>query len=373
MSHLYSIGWFYWDPPRIAFTLPWLNHPVYWYGLLFISGFILGYFIANPIFRRFLDNTRQINAFDVVSWASLVEFLQSSSHLASQMMAHMDASIQKQIKQKSPLSFTELSKKGILEGINQYLKNSSTTRKELQAAVYPSLATTKQTTYFLTDRLSWFLVAGAIIGARLGAVFFYDWAYFSQHPMEIFKVWNGGLASHGGVLGVILAVFLYSKWIQKRIPQFTFLRILDFIAIPSALAISFIRLGNFVNQEILGIPTELPWGVLFGHPADYHSAIPRHPVQLYEAGAYLVTFFILCRLWKNHFLENRPGSFIALLFIFGFGSRLIIEFWKADLDSYLNFYSLQAGQILSIPFIVIGFILFIKSKNSEKILFDHNK
>lgn len=285
----HKLCWFYWDPPREAFTIPFIHHPVVWYGILFVAGFVSAYFILNPIFTRFLIQTGQEQALD------------------------------------------------------------------------PSLTSPKKAAYLLTDRLCWFAVIGTIVGARLGAVFFYDWPYFRQHPLEIIKVWNGGLASHGGVVGVMLALFLYAKYIQRWIPQLTFLRLLDFVAIPSALTACFIRLGNFINQEIVGIPTTMPWGVLFGHPADNVSAVPRHPVQLYEAGAYLITFFILWRLWKYHHLDEKPGALIGFMLIFIFGSRFVIEFWKSTQESIISSSFLQMGQILSIPFILLGIFLVWRS------------
>lgn len=294
------IAWFYWNPPREAFTIPFFDHPVVWYGILFVTGFIAAYFLLIPIFDRLLS---------------------------------------------------------------QYPLSSLAT---LQHAIDKPMASTRQMAFFLTDRLCWFAVIGTIVGARLGLVFFYDWPYFRQHPTEIFKVWHGGLASHGGFAGVMIALYFYTKYVQKWIPQLTFLRLLDCVAIPTAFVCVFIRLGNFFNQEILGTPTSLPWGVIFGHPADSSAPFPRHPVQLYEAGAYLLTFCILWILWKYRHLDEKPGALIGLTFILGFGSRFILEFWKETQDSSMVDSSfLQMGQILSIPFILLGTYLFWRSIHSN--------
>lgn len=290
-------GAFHWDPPREAFNIPYFDHPVVWYGILFVTGFILAYFIINPILARFLVQT---------------------AHLRS--------------------------------------------AADFQRIFGQSVTSPKQAAYALTDRLCWYIVAGTVIGARLGEVFFYDWPYYQNHPAEILKIWNGGLASHGGVAGVMLALFLYAKSIQKSIPELTFLRLLDYVAIPSALVSCFIRLGNFMNQEILGTPTDMPWGVLFGHPADRGAAVPRHPVQLYEAIAYLITFVLLWTVWKSQKSETKPGAYIGLLFICIFGSRFILEFWKSTQESILPSTFLQMGQLLSIPFILLGVFLFWRSK-----------
>ena len=362
------IGWFYWDPPREAFTLPFIHHPVVWYGVLFVTGFILTYFILNPIFTRFLIQINHLSHLDIISWPKLIEILRtSSSPLISQLTTQLNPPTKQQLKQTSHPLITPQLQKTILDELNRFLQSGLTSRDELQQTLGSSLATPKQTAYLLTDRLSWFAVIGTIIGARLGAVFFYDWPYFSQHPLEIFKVWHGGLASHGGVIGVMLALFFYVKYIQRWIPQLTFLRLLDFVAIPSALTACFIRLGNFMNQEIVGTPTSLPWAVLFGHPSENVTMVPRHPVQLYEAGAYFITFFILWTLWKNHCLDEKPGALAGLMFIFIFGSRLILEFWKSTQESIINSSFLQMGQILSIPFIFLGLLLFWRTQSAKRL------
>jgi phosphatidylglycerol:prolipoprotein diacylglycerol transferase len=359
------LAWLYWDPPREAFTLPFLDRPVVWYGVLFVAGFMLGYFILNPPLSRFLKQSRHLSSLDILDWHALVNTLRtSSSPLVSQLFLHFDTAISTQLKHEAPPLLTLALQQGILEGLNRCLQHSSLSRDDLQLLFGNTLALPKQTAYLLTDRLCWFVVAGTVIGARLGEVFFYDWPYFRAHPFEIFQIWRGGLASHGGVLGVVIAVFLYLRYIHHWMPQLSFLRLLDYIAIPSALVACFIRLGNFMNQEILGTPTTLPWGVIFGHPADGSFPLARHPVQLYEAGAYLLTFMILWSLWKKQTFEERPGGLGGLLFIFIFGSRFILEFWKTTQTSLLETPILQVGQLLSIPFILFGAFLLWKSRPS---------
>lgn len=369
------LGWLHWDPSREAFVIPFFDHPVYWYGLLFVLGFILGYFIINPVFSRLLNQIRQISQLDVVNWSNLLKDLQSnSSPMMTQIFTNFPKTLQQEILKNSIL--TNESKQKIIEGFNKFLQSSSTTREQLQAAFPTALATSKQTAYLLTDRLCWFIVIGTIIGARLGEVFFYEWPYFSENPLEIFKVWRGGLASHGGVIGLMFSLYLYSRYIQKWIPQLTSLRLFDSISIPATLTVCFIRLGNFMNQEIVGTPTTLPWGVLFNHPAEHVSAVPRHPVQLYEAGAYFIIFMILWRLWKNRLLENRPGALTGVTLICAFGSRFILEFWKATQESFIHYSFLEAGQILSIPFIMAGVYLvmrqyIVKTKFASELYFYH--
>lgn len=352
------MAWFYWDPPREAFTIPLINRPVVWYGILFVTGFVLGYFLLNPLFSRRLTERRQLSPLEVLDWPTLIEELRnSSSPVVPQLMEQFDPSLAASLKQPQPPRVTPEMQRGLLEGFNKLLRSSSLLRRTLQQVFPHSLASPKQTAYLLTDRLCRFAVIGTILGARLGDVFFYDWPYFQQHPVEIFKVWEGGLASHGAVLGNLLAVYLYLKYIQRWIPELTFLQLLDDIVIPSAFIASLIRLGNFMNQEIVGIPTSLPWGVLFGHPANEGIAVPRHPVQLYEAAAYFITFLLLWQLWKNRYWDCSPGSLAGLMFICIFGSRLILEYWKATVESVIDSSFLQMGQILSLPCILLGILL----------------
>ncbi|MFI0434718.1 MAG: prolipoprotein diacylglyceryl transferase [Parachlamydiaceae bacterium] len=360
----HPISWFYWDPPREAFTIPFIDHPVFWYGILFVTGFILAYFIINPILARYLVDIRCICDIDIKNWPLFISQLRSSSSpLIDSIKKECDLVTQKQLNAKDESPLTSKLQQGILDGVNRVLRSGSGSRHELEHFFPSSLASPKETAYTLGDRICWFTVAGTIIGARLGEVFFYGWPYFKEHPTEIFKVWHGGLASHGGVLGVMLALYLCSAYIQRSIPSFTFLRLLDYVAIPSALVAFFIRLGNFMNQEIVGTPTDLPWGVLFLHPAEDITPVPRHPVQLYEAAIYLVTFVILVYMWKKQSINEKPGALVGTLFILIFGGRFMMEFWKSIQESSLTDASiLQIGQILSIPFIFLGFFLVWQAK-----------
>lgn len=208
----------------------------------------------------------------------------------------------------------------------------------------------------LADRLLWFVLAGTVIGARLGHVFFYEPAHFMAHPLDILKVWEGGLASHGGTLGVILAILLFRLSVRKEHPDLTVLRIFDIVALPTALVAFFIRLGNFFNQEIIGLPTTVPWAITFGSPFDGGPIVPRHPSQLYEGLVYLATFFLLWFLPKT----LRPGRATGLFLLIVFTSRFFIEFTKELQPSVIDQSLLQAGQWLSLPFIALGAFLFFR-------------
>lgn len=169
-------------------------------------------------------------------------------------------------------------------------------------------------------------------------------------------MWQGGLASHGGAVGILIALWLFSR--STKIP---FLRSVDFAVVPTALAAVCIRIGNFFNQEILGIPTGLPWGVIFGHPADGGPLVPRHPAQLYEALWYSCVFIALFLYARAHPHYERKGRLTGLFLILVFGFRFLIEFLKVEQSVSLSAAScLTMGQWLSIPFVLLGVYLLAK-------------
>lgn len=204
------------------------------------------------------------------------------------------------------------------------------------------------------DSLFFYLIIATVVGARLGHVFFYGWDYYSQHPEEIIMVWHGGLASHGGVLGILVAIYIYSKKVTKRSMLWT----LDRIAVPVALTAAFIRTGNLMNSEIYGIQTSLPWGFIFERNGE---TVAKHPTQIYEALSYLITFLILTFLyWKTN-AKNREGLLLGIFFIGIFGTRFLIEFIKEDQEAFESTMALNMGQWLSIPLILLGIFLLIRA------------
>jgi len=201
------------------------------------------------------------------------------------------------------------------------------------------------------ETLLTYMMVGTIVGARLGHCLFYDPAYYLSNPLEILMVWKGGLASHGGAIGILTALYVYSR---KRADQ-PYLWLLDRMVITIALAGLFIRLGNFFNSEILGIPSDVPWAVVF----DRIDSAPRHPAQLYESVAYGIIFVGLYRLYAK--LGSRtPNGFILGLFMTAvFGFRFFIEFVKERQAAYGGDLPLSVGQVLSIPLVIAGIILLV--------------
>lgn len=214
------------------------------------------------------------------------------------------------------------------------------------------------------DKIFFWTVIATIVGARLGHVFFYQWDYYSQHLADIPKVWEGGLASHGGTIAIIIAVLLYSKFTTKRNPLWTF----DRLVIPIALVGAMIRMGNLFNHEIYGHETTLPWGFRFitnidayMHGAEPIFTAPSHPTQIYEALAYLILFVLLMWMYWKKNAGERPGLIFGVFFTWLFSARFIIEFIKNDQVPFEAGMVLNMGQLLSIPFILIGIVLIAYS------------
>lgn len=198
-----------------------------------------------------------------------------------------------------------------------------------------------------------YIVIGIVVGARLGHCFFYDPSFYLAHPMKIFAVWEGGLASHGGGAGVILALYLFARKFKLN-----YLWLLDRVAIPTALFGFFVRMGNFMNSEIVGQPSDVSWAIIF----ERVDMLPRHPAQLYEGFSYLVIFIGLTILYKYKRTTLKNGVLFGLFLITVFTVRILVEFVKvkqADYDT--SFLHMTTGQALSIPFLLIGVGLLIWS------------
>jgi prolipoprotein diacylglyceryl transferase len=353
------LGWFYWDPPRTLFTLPYIHHPIAIYGVCFALGFILGYFILVYLFKQKISQFHHLAARDVESWPALIKILNSDKNAAIEMIRQkISKNMWQQLNQlqvrQEPTDFQKVE---ILQAVNQSIKEMNLNRSQLELLFPNALITAKQFGFLLTDRLTWFVVAGTVIGARLADVFFYDWPLYRDHLIDILKVWKGGLASHGGTVGILIGIVLYQKLILKNFREITTIDILDMMVIPASLAGTLIRIGNFFNQEILGPETMLPWGVVFGHPMDGSFPVPRHPAQLYEAIVYLSVFCLLWAVRNKGVFKQNPGTMSGVFFVLVFSSRFFIEFIKSPQSRVIDESFLQMGQYLSIPFILFGISL----------------
>lgn len=197
------------------------------------------------------------------------------------------------------------------------------------------------------DSVFWFGFLSTIIGARLGHCFFYDPVHYLQNPVEIFYIRQGGLASHGTAVGLLLGLWMFSR--KNRIP---YIWSLDRIMLPVTLGGGLVRLGNLMNSEIYGGPTDLPWGFVFKRAGE---TVPMHPTQIYEAVCYFITFAVIAWLfYKKDAGHRRPGIVFGVGLVGVFLSRFIIEFIKNPQESFEEDMFLLMGQWLSIPFIIAG-------------------
>lgn len=212
------------------------------------------------------------------------------------------------------------------------------------------------------EKLTIYGIIGILAGARLGHCLFYEPSYYLAHPLEMilpvsFPEDGGikfvgylGLASHGGALGLFLALLLYTRKTGSSL-----LYTLDLIAVVAALGSSFIRLGNLMNSEIIGKPTDLPWAFVF----ERVDSVPRHPAQLYEALAYFLIFAFMFTLYKRKREKLQNGFFFGLVLVLIFTARILIEFVKENQVGFEDSMTFNMGQWLSLPYVVTGILFMI--------------
>ena len=220
----------------------------------------------------------------------------------------------------------------------------------------------------LLDPLLYSMLIAVIVGARLGHCAFYDPSYYFgtwEGFKEVFMPWKGGLASHGGAVGIILAMWWYSSKYGKK-EGFDLLWILDKLVIIVCFAGACIRLGNFFNSEIYGYNTDLPWGVVFERTGD---PLPKHPTMLYEAFSYIILGLVLLFLYNKKLDKMHRGEFLGIFFTFCFGARFLLEFTKAPSVTLFTIGDgivINMGHMLSIPFIIAGIVIWVLSVRSGK-------
>lgn len=209
------------------------------------------------------------------------------------------------------------------------------------------------------DELLLYMVISTIIGARLGHCLFYHPDYYLSNPIEILKIWEGGLASHGGTIGILIGLYLYTR---KKADQ-SYLWLVDRIVIVTAFGGACIRLGNLMNSEIVGLPTDLPWGFIFELRGEDFA---RHPAQLYESLSCLLLFVLLYFGYYKKDGKIAEGQFFGIFLIYVFGLRIIYETLKENQVAFEDEMMLNMGQILSIPVVLLGFYLIYNSLKKDK-------
>jgi len=225
------------------------------------------------------------------------------------------------------------------------------------------------------DKMFMYTVIGTIVGARLGHCFFYEWRllpepvtflgitfeygnHYLSHPWELLYIWRGGLASHGGAIGILIALYLFNKKVSHK----GFVWGLDRLVIGAAITGACIRFGNLMNSEIYGSATSLPWGFIFVRDGQTQ---PMHPTQIYEMLYCLITFAIIWWLYWKKEAYKKNGLLFGVFLIGIFGSRFLLEFIKLDQEAFESGMLLNMGQILSIPFIIWGIWLIIRSGQKQ--------
>lgn len=210
----------------------------------------------------------------------------------------------------------------------------------------------------LVSSLTTHIIVGMLIGSRLVHCLFYEPQYYLTHIVDILKIWEGGLASHGGYLGVIIAVWIF----MKKHPELKFFWIMDLIAGPCLFVGGLIRIGNLFNSEIVGRASDVPWAIIFQRVDPF----PRHPAQVYEAIGYFTVAGILFWMEKKKFKEWKKGSILAAAMVLSFAFRFFIEFVKDEQATITISSAVNMGQLLSVAFVIAGIILWFKvQKNPE--------
>ncbi len=209
----------------------------------------------------------------------------------------------------------------------------------------------------IDDFLVW-ATLGVVLGGRLGYVLFYNLAQYLEHPFEVFALWHGGMSFHGGMLGVIIAILLFCR--QRKIPLLPFG---DIIVCAVPIGLFFGRIANFINAELWGRPSDVPWAMVFPTDPDH---LPRHPSQLYEAFLEGVVLFTVLYVLRNRGARQRPGL-LSGTFLVGYGAaRVISEFFRQP-DAQLGFlfFGTTMGQLLSLPLIIIGLWLILHGRSAR--------
>lgn len=202
----------------------------------------------------------------------------------------------------------------------------------------------------MLDSMLFHCVIGTVVGARLGHCLLYEPETYLRDPLRILKIWEGGLASHGGYLGVMIALILF----VRRYRQLSWFWVADRMTVNGMVTGGLIRIGNFFNSEIIGHPTDVPWAVIFKKV----DMTPRHPTQLYEAAGYLTIAAIEYAIYRGAGRKPRDGRMFGFVLIAGYGFRIFVEQFKENQVDFEQGMALNMGQLLSIPFILIGLFFF---------------
>ncbi len=387
------LNYIYFDPSPIFFTIPGINWPVAWYGLLFAFGVYLTYLGTRKLCREFFLERHQFFEGDIISFERLIMSLRDDKH--GKFLESFKSTLSNDLKTyiDSWNCHTEITlgfKEQIVKAFNQFLetgedpgqidiltvygkaielsplkKESLKRRFRFEMLLKGSFVSLKEKAEQICEKIMFHVVWAVTLGARLAHIVFYEnLTTYLANPSRIFKVWEGGLASHGAFLFGVLAVLFFMNRYKKSARPLKCIDMLDAIFLMSFVAFFFIRIGNLINQEILGIETTVSWGVVFGHPADGVFGAIRHPVQIYEAFSYLFVWVVFYKIRKKY-LFITPGFMTFSLCSVGLSLRFFWEFFKIEQSAHALSY-LTMGQILTMPGILIGLYGLIKVYKKSK-------
>ena len=341
----------HWNPDRVAFYLPFVHHPVAWYGILFAFGFAVGFYFFCLLLQRLFCFQCEFRSSDILNWNPLSKGGESRQETLKRLNEHLEKN---QEGSPPPSSLLRFAKKYLCGKDFSRFSNRILLEKKLGNSV---LSLKKKSKLF-AEQLTLYIVVGALAGARLGHVSLYEnCSYYFSNPLEIFKVWEGGLASHGAVLGVLAALAFFYLRKKRAGAEIPFLRMIDLLTIPALFVGALVRLGNFINQEVVGKATSSFLSLVFVNPAGGLPPLPRHPAQLYEALFYLLSFALFFRSFPR--LLFPLGRIAGLFFISTFLFRFLIEFIKEEQSFHLSGHALTMGQYLSAPCILLGLIFLM--------------
>jgi phosphatidylglycerol---prolipoprotein diacylglyceryl transferase len=328
-----SDTYFYWDASPVAFTIPEIEFP-FSINLIGLGLAILFYFAYHMLSGGSDDNKKKkikksTSPAPVPPWKSISLFLLAL--IAGQiLMLPFGGPELSSIGPVIPRWYGLMFATGFLLG---YLLGSKMFRDAGKPQEY-------------ADSLLTYILIGTVLGARLGHVIFYDPDYYLRNLHEVFAFWQGGLASHGGGVGIILAIWFF----MKKHPELSFTWLGDTAAIPVLVGGTFIRIGNFFNSEILGVPADVPWAVIFARV----DLLPRHPSMLYEAAWCIILIVLLWRVYMYYDKKPPEGLLLGLIMILLFLGRIAIEFTKVEQAAFMDGTFFTMGQLLSVPFVLFG-------------------
>lgn len=366
LSHLF------WDVHREMFTIPFVGIPITWYGLIFAIGFFVGYCIFVSVLEKLTYYSLYVTHADLKKRDLAMDqanalFSSRNFSAPAELIHFINQQVIDQGVADQKISWGSFSAKQqkLLNFFRRIVEPAFYRKIErrmwIGVALDKTLYSVRKKVVMIADSFLVYLVFATVIGARLGHVLFYEpLDTLVSDPWMIFRTWEGGLASHGGILAVFFAVFLfYRRQLKRHFTSFSPLLLLDIIAILTTLEGFFIRVGNFVNQEILGTESTLPWAIVFGSPSNGGASIPRHPAQLYEAFFYLFFSLTIFALWRRFFPRIAAGRAAGVMIFGAFAFRFFIESFKIEQSHYFlrGTHPLLMGQLLSLPVIALGLVL----------------